>query len=275
LNELLSPYSTRQFPIMANQDLTFWQHLDVLRGSMIRCLVAITGCAIVAFCLKEPLFDFILWPQKADFPTYRFLSTLNSHLSTFNSNEIPLISTGLAQQFIVHMKVALAVGALCVSPYILYEVFRFVSPALYPNERAASLPAVLAGYVMFLLGVALTYLLIFPFTFRFLGTYQVQPDVPNLIVLDSYISTLLIMSLMMGVLFELPVLSWLLAKIGLLTSAPMSKYRKHAIVAIMIVAAVITPTGDIFTLSLVTIPIYVLYEAGIWVVKRVEKEKNT
>lgn len=259
---------------MNDKDLTFWEHLDVLRGGLIRCLVAVFACAIAAFVLKEQIFNLVLWPQKADFPTYRLLSIFNSPFSIVNFPEIPLINTGLAQQFIIHMRVALAIGALLVSPYILYELIRFVSPALYPNERAASLPAVLAGYVMFILGVALSYLLIFPFTFRFLGTYQVQADVPNLITLDSYISTLLILSLMMGVFFELPVLCWLLAKLGLLTSEPMRTYRRHAIVAIVILSAVITPTGDIFTLSLVSLPIYVLYEAGICVVKRVEKQKK-
>ena len=268
----------------SSPDLTFWEHLDVLRGSLIRCLVAVFGCAIVAFVLKEQIFDLVLWPQKADFPTYRLLDSLSSTFLSFGRSlrvdlrlltPIPLISTGLALQFIVHMRVALAIGALFVSPYILYELIRFVSPALYPNERAAALPAVLAGYGMFLLGVAVSYLLIFPFTFRFLGTYQVQADIANLITLDSYISTLLILCLMMGVLFELPVLCWLLAKLGLLTSAPMRKYRRHAIVAIVILSAVITPTGDIFTLSLVSLPIYVLYEAGICVVKRVEKQKMT
>lgn len=256
---------------MPEKDMTFWEHLDVLRGSMIRCLVAIVGCGVVAFMLKEQLFDLVLWPQKVDFPTYRLLQRLSPESDFL---PIALINTGLAQQFIVHMKVALTVGALVVSPYLLYEAVRFVSPGLYPNERAASLPAVVAGYVMFLLGVALTYLVLFPFTFRFLGTYQVQADVANLITLDSYISTMLVMCLMMGVLFELPVLCWLMAKLGLLTSAPMRKYRKHAFVAILIVSAVITPTGDVFTLSFVSIPIYVLYEAGICVVKRVERQKN-
>lgn len=259
----------------SSSDLTFWEHLDVLRGSLIRCLVAVFGCAIVAFVLKEQIFDLVLWPQKADFPTYRLLDSLSSTFDLRLLTPIPLISTGLAQQFIIHMRVALALGALLVSPYILYELIRFVSPALYPNERAAALPAVLAGYVMFLLGLALSYLLIFPFTFRFLGTYQVQAGIANLISLDSYISTLLILSLMMGVFFELPVLCWLLAKLGLLTSAPMRHYRRHAVVAIVILAALITPTGDIFTLSLVSLPIYVLYETGICVVKRVEKQKMT
>jgi sec-independent protein translocase protein TatC len=258
-----------------SNDLTFWQHLDVLRGSMIRCLVAVTVCAVAAFCLKDSLFHFILWPQKADFPLYRLLESVTGNHSPLTITSIPLISTGLAQQFIVHMRVALAVGALIVSPYILYELFRFVSPGLYPNERKAGLPALVAGWGMFLLGVALTYLVLFPFTFRFLGTYQVQSGVENLITLDSYVSTLLIMSLMMGVLFELPVLCWLLAKLGLLSAAPMRTYRKHAFVLILILAAVITPTGDIFTLSLVSLPIYVLYEASIGVVKHVERQKIT
>ena len=240
---------------MSEKDLTFWEHLDVLRGSMIRCLVAVFACGIVAFALKEPLFRFILRPQMTE--------------------GIPLINTGLAQQFIVHMKTALAVGALVASPYILYELMRFVSPALYANERRAALPALGAGYVLFLAGMALSYLLIFPLTVRFLGTYQVQEDVTNLISLDSYISTLLILCLMMGVLFELPVVSWLLARLGLLESAHMRKYRRHAIVAIMIIAAVITPTGDVFTLSLVTLPIYLLYEVSIAVVRAVERRKKS
>ena len=254
---------------MTEKDLTFWEHLDVLRGSLIRCIVAVFVCAIVAFAFKDTLFSLILWPQKADFPTYRLLGLLGGdHFSP-----IELINTGLAGQFIVHMKVALATGALIVSPYILYELFHFISPALYPNERRASLPALCAGFAMFILGVVLTYLLLFPVTFRFLGTYEVQEGVRNLINLESYISTLLIMSLMMGVLFELPVLSWLLAKLGLLTSAPMRHYRRHAVVVILIIAAVITPTGDVFTLTLVALPVYLLYEAAIWVVKATEKPK--
>lgn len=252
---------------MDRQDLTFWEHLDVLRGSMIRCLVAVFACGIVAFIFKEQLFHFVLWPQKADFPTYRLLSTLNAPLSTLNFPEIPLINTGLAQQFIVHMKTALAVGALLVSPYLLYELMHFVSPALYARERKTAFPAVLAGFVLFLLGMALSYFLLFPLTFRFLGTYQVQADIPNLISLDSYISALLILCLMMGVLFELPVVCWILARLGLLKAADMRKYRRHAFVAIMIIAAVITPTGDIFTLTLVTLPVYLLYEVSIAIVR--------
>ena len=126
---------------------------------------------------------------------------------------------------------------------------------------------------MFLMGVAVSYLLIFPLTFRFLGTYQVSGEVENMIVLQSYISTLVLMCLTMGIVFEIPILSWLFAKLGFLTADFMRRYRKHAIVIILIVAAVITPTSDVFTLSLVTLPMWVLYEASILVVNRAASKK--
>ena len=126
---------------------------------------------------------------------------------------------------------------------------------------------------MFLLGVAVSYFLIFPLTFRFLGTYQVSGEVENMITLQSYISTLVLMCLTMGIVFEIPILSWLFAKLGFLTADFMRRYRKHAIVIILIVAAVITPTSDVFTLSLVTLPMWVLYEASILVVNRAASKK--
>ena len=129
------------------------------------------------------------------------------------------------------------------------------------------------GYAMFALGVAVSYFLIFPLTFRFLGTYQVSGEVENMIVLQSYISTLVLMCLTMGIVFEIPILSWLFAKLGFLTADFMRRYRKHAIVIILIVAAVITPTSDVFTLSLVTLPMWVLYEASILVVNRAASKK--
>lgn len=125
-----------------------------------------------------------------------------------------------------------------------------------------------SGYVMFMLGVLLSYFLIFPLTFRFLGTYQVSSDVENMIALQSYISTLILMSLAMGIVFEIPILSWLFAKLGFISADFMKRYRRHAVVIILIVAAVITPTSDIFTLSLVALPMWLLYEVSIWIVKR-------
>ena len=182
-----------------------------------------------------------------------------------------LINVELTQQFLTHMRVALWAGLLVVSPYILYQLFAFVAPGLYQAERRLAVRAVVSGYVLFLAGVALNYFVIFPFTVRFLGGYQVSADVANTITLSRYISVLGVLSLVMGVVFELPVLCWLLAKIGVLKAQFMKHYRRHAIVVIVILAAIITPTGDPFTLSLVAIPIYLLWELSILIVKSVEK----
>ena len=187
---------------------------------------------------------------------------------------VRLINTGLAQQFIIHMKTALCAGILCTSPYILYQLFRFVYPALYENERRYVMRVVGGGYAMFGIGVLVSYFLIFPLTFRFLGTYQVSRDVDNLITLDSYISTLMLMSLTMGLVFEIPILSWLFAKLGFLTDRFMRRYRKHSLIIILVVAAIITPTSDVFTLLLVACPMWLLYEMSILIVKNTLIQKN-
>jgi sec-independent protein translocase protein TatC len=148
-----------------------------------------------------------------------------------------------------------------------------VSPALYANERKYSGRVIVFSVVLFLCGVLLNYFLIFPLSFRFLATYQVDESVTNMISLSSYINTLLLLSLMLGIMAELPVVSWLLAKLGFLTDSFMRKYRRHAIVVILIIAAIITPTADAFTLMLVFVPIYILYELSILVVKRVCRKK--
>ena len=250
-----------------SQEMTFWQHLDVLRGSIIRCLVAVMICGIAAFCLKEPLFKLIFWPTEESFPLWAIWPLTEAE------SGIRLINTELAQQFIIHLEAAMVTGLLCVIPYILYELMRFVGPALYPQEKKAAIPAIAGGYIMFMLGVALSYFIIFPLTYRFLITYQVNTEVQNLITLDSYAGTLLLLSLIMGVVFELPVVCGILARMGLLSASPMKKYRKHAIVAILIAAAIITPTGDAFTLSIVSLPIYLLYELSIGIVK-MQEPKN-
>lgn len=245
--------------------LTFWDHLDELRLSFIRMIVAVLVCGTVAFCFKDFLFKIVLAPKNPEFLTYRFFALLGANVESFN---IQLINTELAQQFIVHLKIALYAGALCISPYIIYTLFHFISPALYANEKKASIKAIGGGYVMFLLGVLLTYFLIFPLTFRFLGTYQVSEDVVNYISLSSYISTLLVLCLLMGIMFEIPIVCWLLARFGILKTDFMKHYRRHAIVAICILAAIITPTADAFTLGIVALPIYLLYEFSIGIVKR-------
>lgn len=245
--------------------LTFWEHLDILRGSLIRMLVAAIVAGVAAFLLKDWLFDVVLAPSSSDFITYRLLGV--------EPFRIELVNTGLTEQFMIHMKVSLVAGILIASPYILYLLFRFISPALYDNERRYSVRLTVAAYLMFLFGVAVNYFVIFPLTVRFLGTYQVSDDIHNLLTISSYVDTLAMMSLVFGIVFEIPIVSWLLARFGLLKSVWMSRYRRHAIVAIVIVAAVITPTSDVFTLFMVSLPIWLLYEASVLIV-RITENKN-
>ncbi len=223
--------------------------------------------AIVAFAMKTEVFSIVLAPTKSDFITYRWFSQFGD-IADFNLN---LINTQLTSQFSVHMQVSIMIGIICVCPYILYSIFAFVSPALYENERKYARLLVVAGYIMFMIGVALCYFLIFPLTIRFLGNYQVSDDVANIITLSSYIDTLTMLTLMLGIVFELPILCMLLGKMGILTADFMKEYRRHAIVIILIVAAIITPTTDVMTLMLVTLPIYLLYEISILAVKMINK----
>ena len=221
--------------------------------------VAVAVLAVAAFVLKEQLFSVVLAPRSSDFVTYRLLGVTPFHLH--------LMNTGLTEQFMIHMRTALYAGLLAASPYVLYELFRFVSPGLYQNERRYAGWIVGAAYVMFLVGTLVNYFVVFPLTVRFLGTYQVSPDVANMLTLQSYIDTLLGMSLVMGVVFELPVVCGLMGRMGLINSHMMSQFRRHAVVAILVVSAIITPTTDVFTLFVVALPIYLLYELSIQIVK--------
>lgn len=248
------------------QELTFWEHLDVLRGCIFKMLAVAVGCGIAAFCFKNQLFDIVLAPKNADFITYKLIGV--------EPFQIHLVNIGLTEQFMIHMKTAFFFGIIGASPYILYLLYKFISPALYMNERHYAVRVVGSGYVMFIIGILVNYFLIFPLTVRFLGTYQVSTDVENLLSLQSYMDALLMMSLVFGVVFEIPVISWLLAIFGLLKAEWMQRYRRHAIVVILIVAAVITPTADIFTLLIVSLPIWLLYEISIWIVKTTNIQKQ-
>lgn len=243
-----------------SEPLTFWDHLDELRSSLLRMLGVTVLFGIIAFVLKDELFAIVLAPRSSDFLTYRLLGVEDFQLH--------LMNTGLTEQFMIHMRTAMYAGLLVASPFILYELFRFVSPGLYQNERRYAVWIVGAAYLMFLIGTLVNYLVIFPFTVRFLGTYQVSPDVANMLTLQSYVDTLLGMSLVMGVVFELPVVCGLMGKMGLINGHLMAQYRRHALVAILIVSAIITPTTDAFTLFVVAVPIYLLYELSIVIVRK-------
>lgn len=244
------------------ENKSFWEHLEDLRGSLFKILAATLVFSILAFCFKDLLFKIVLAPKDSSFFMYKLLGG--------GRFSIRLMNTGLTEQFMIHLKTAFAFGVLMASPYIIKVLFDFIRPALYEDERRYSAGLVLAAYVMFLIGVAVNYLFVFPLTVRFLGTYQVSDQVKNMLTLQSYMDTLLMMSMVFGIVFEIPVISLIMAKIGLLKSEYMTKYRRHAIVVILIVAAIITPTGDAFTLLIVSLPIWLLYEASVLIVKRVE-----
>lgn len=249
---------------------SFWDHLGELRAAVLRTLALTVVCGIVAFVFKDVLFGIVLAPADPGFATYGLLSAVGAwggDTTSVGDFSVRLINTGLARQFVVHMKAALCAGALCASPYAVYQIFRFVSPALYADERRYVVRVAGWGYVMFMAGVLVSYFLIFPLTFRFLGTYQVSADIENMISLDFYMSTLAVMSLALGIVFEIPVVAWLFAKLGFVTAAFLRRYRKHAIVAILVVAAVIIPTSDVFTLSIVALPMWLLYEASIIIIR--------
>ena len=238
---------------------TFWDHLDALRNTLLRIFGVVVVVAVAAFCMKEELFSIVLAPRSSDFVSYRLFD-----IAPFS---LHLMNTGLTEQFMIHVKTALYAGLLLASPYVLYELFRFVQPALYQKEQHYAVRIVGAAYVMFIVGTLVNYFVVFPLTVRFLGTYQVSPDVANMLTIQSYVDTLLGMSLVMGVVFELPVVCALLGRMGLITPGLMTGYRRHAIVAILVVAAIITPTTDVFTLFVVSLPIYLLYEVSTVIVR--------
>ncbi len=260
------------------KDLTFWEHLDDLRRTLFRILIAVVAVMVAVFLCKDTLFDIVFAPQHSDFVIYRFFCYVGEQLSLPavcpGDFEVQLINTQLAKQFLTHLSMSFYVGILVVFPYILYQLFLFIAPALRAHERRHSAAVIIYSSLLFYIGVALNYFLVFPLSFRFLATYQVSGSVSNMIELSSYTGTLLMLSLLFGIMSELPVVSWLLAKIGLLTDTFMRKYRKHAVVIILVLSAVITPSGDAFTLFLVFVPIYFFYELSIWIVKRTVQNKT-
>lgn len=254
--------------------MTMGGHLEVLRRMLFRIAGVVLAMGIAIFCFKDETFSILLAPHKSDFITFRWVEDMMRLIGinfTFDPYNIPLISTELAAQFMTHISTSCYLAFLCASPYILVELFGFVSPALYDNEKRYSLIVIFVVYLLFALGLLMCYFVIFPISFQFLATYQVDPTINNTITLSSYISTFTTLTLMMGLVFQLPVIAFVLAKMGIVGTSMLRHYRRHALIVITIIAAIITPTTDIFTLLLVTVPIYMLYELSIFVVKRVEK----
>ncbi|MCM1531303.1 MAG: twin-arginine translocase subunit TatC [Bacteroides sp.] len=256
--------------------MTIDEHLSELRKTIIHIFVIVLCFAISAFIGKEWVFRVVFAPAQSDFILYRWI---NSILDTFGFSSlwidkfsIQMINTELSSQFMTHISMSFYFGLLAASPYVIYKLFGFVRPALYEKEKRHAIPIVLTIYFLFLIGLLMNYFVIFPISFRFLGTYQVDSMVINTISLSSYISSFTLLSLTMGLVFEIPILASILGKMGLITAKMLSKYRHFAFVGIMVVAALITPP-DIFSLILMTIPLYGLYEVSIGVLKFTQKAK--
>lgn len=259
-------------------DMTFLQHLEALRWHVVRSVIAVLLFAIVAFVQKEFIFDtIILGPKSPDFPTYRFLCALAEkyHIEDMCFNEInfSLISTDISGQFTMHMWVAFVTGFILAFPYFIWEIWRFIKPALSNTEKRYSSGAVVVVTLLFAAGLLFGYYVITPMSINFLGNYQVSSQIQNQITLGSYINTVTMLSLSAGLVFELPMVVYFLSKIGILTPEFMRKYRKHAMVINMILAALITPSPDVTSMMLVAIPLFLLYEISIYVSRVVVRRK--
>jgi sec-independent protein translocase protein TatC len=266
-------------------EMSFLDHLEELRWHIIRSIVAIMVFAILAFVFKEIIFDeIILAPKNKDFFSNRILCDfgelvkrnlpfIKNNRLCINSKQLDLISIKMAGQFSSHIIISLIAGVVVAFPYIFWEFWRFIVPALYLNEKTVARGAVGISSFLFLLGVLFGYFVIVPLSVHFLGSYVVSDQVTNRIYLRSYISTLTSIVLAAGIIFELPVLVYFLSKVGLVTPDFLKKYRRHAIVLILILSAIITPP-DIFSQVLVCMPLFVLYEIGIAISKRVIKKQQ-
>jgi sec-independent protein translocase protein TatC len=258
--------------------MTFWQHLEELRWHIVRSVLVIVAMTIVALIYKTFIFDkIILAPKNSDFITYRLLCKLADLISVqtlcLRDLEMNIINLSMGGQFTMHIYVSIATGLILATPYIIWEFWRFIRPALKMHERKYASMTVLIMSVLFLVGILFSYYVLVPWALYFFGTYQVSEAILNQISLKSYISTVVTLTFGMGFIFELPVIVYFLTKIGIMTPAFMKKNRKYAFILILIVAAIITPP-DVFSQIIATIPLYALYELSIYVSKRVYKKRS-
>ncbi len=249
--------------------MSFWDHLEVLRWALFRSACVLAVIMVGTFIAMPYIFDrFILAPTSNDFFTYRWLNAIGKGFVKLSPDfDVQIININVASQFMTHISTSVSMAAVIAFPYFIWEIWKFIEPALFEDEVKHLRPAFLGGTLMFYIGCAIGYVLVFPFTFRFLVEYNLSPNITNQINLQSYIDNFTMLILVMGIVFEMPLLAWLLSLFGILRKSFLREYKRHAIVALLIAAAIITPSGDPFTLMLVFIPLYVLYELSILVVK--------
>lgn len=261
----------------SSDEMSFWEHLESLRWHFIRSIVVIITLAIVAFIYNDFIFsNIILAPKEPGFLTNKFFCWLGGKVDVdflcINNISLKLINTEMSGQLTLSVYISIISGLIVAIPYVLWEIWRFVKPALNQKERRYSSGFVYVTSFLFLTGVVFSYYVIVPLTVNFLGTYQVNSSVENYISLSSYISTVLTLCFSTGLVFLFPILVFFLTKIGIITPSFLSKNRKYIIVIILIIAAIITPP-DVFSQVMVTIPLYTLYELSIYVSRAVYKKK--
>jgi sec-independent protein translocase protein TatC len=261
-----------------NKEMHFLDHLEALRWHLVRSAIAIVVFAIIAFVNKKIIFDMIiLAPKEPDFFTYRMLCALSERTGIdMCIMEIPfnLININISGQFTTHIFVSLITGFVVAFPYFIWEMWRFIAPALSNNEKSHSRGVVFFSSVLFAFGILFGYFVISPLSVNFLGSYQISETVANQISLNSFISTITILTFSCGVVFELPIVVFFLSKVGIITPAFMRRYRKHAMVINLILAAFITPSPDVASQMLVAVPLFLLYEVSIWVSAMVYARSN-
>lgn len=259
---------------MKEKEMSFWDHLEEFRWTLIRIIIALLVLSIIGFIVIPYIFDsIILAPRSSDFITYRLFEKAGEvlpFLPDFSADafDITLLNINMTTQFMTYISSSFAFGLLLGIPYILYEVWKFISPALYINEAKGVKKAFGFGGFMFLIGCLVGYFIVFPLIFRFLITFELSDAIENSISLDSYMSNFYTLILIMGIVFELPLVFWLLSSLGLIYRSFFKTYRRHAVVASMVLAALITPSGDPFSLFVVTIPIYMLWEISALLVSK-------
>lgn len=259
-------------------EMSFLQHLEELRWHLVRASAAVIVCGVFVFLNKQFVFDnIILAPKNPDFPTNRFFGWMAQRFDSpdlaINTKPFQLINIDLSGQFTMHLNLAIIGGIIIAIPYILWEFWRFVRPALYENERKHVTSAVVYSSLLFMMGISFGYYLIVPLTTHFFGSYQVSQEVLNQINLASYISSVSTIVLGSGIVFELPIVMFFLCKIGLASSSFYKRYRKHAFIVLLCLAAIITPP-DATSMLIVTGPLALLYELGILLAKVVERKKK-
>lgn len=255
---------------MAEQEESgFWSHVEALRRLLLRMVVAVMVLAIALFTAMPWIFDHIIAaPCRGDFILYRWLAMAKMAGGAWMPDlgdpdfSVSLINIELASQFFVHMTLSFYLAVILAFPYLLFEIWRFVSPALYEKEKSGARFAFIFGCVLFYMGMTVGYFIIFPLTLRFLADYQLSEMIDSTVSLTSYMDSFYAIVLIMGIVFEVPIVAWLLGRMGLLRRRFFSKYRRHAIVVILLLAALLTPTGDPFSLTVIFLPIYALWEAS-------------